>query len=151
MVSMSQKKKYIETSLPNGTPIPVRYEVKRGISGLGLFATLDIKKGTVIIEYIGNIIDDKEAERKHKTMYIFEIKKNVNIDGSPRWNIGRYVNYSCDPNSETENRKNRIYVIATKNIKAGDEITYDYGEEFVLEHIKPHGCRCGSRNCKMKK
>jgi uncharacterized protein len=133
------------------TQIPVRYKVKRSFSGLGLFATEPIKKGETIIEYIGNIIDDVEAERKHKTMYIFEVKKNTNIDGSPRWNTARYANYSCDPNAESENKKSRIFLIAIKNIKAGEEITFDYGEEFVEEHIKPNGCRCGSRKCKMKK
>jgi uncharacterized protein len=133
------------------TQIPVRYKVKRSFSGLGLFATEPIKKGETIIEYIGNIIDDVEAERKHKTMYIFEVKKNTNIDGSPRWNTARYANYSCDPNAESENKKSRIFLIAIKNIKAGEEITFDYGEEFVEEHIKPNGCRCGSKKCKMKK
>jgi SET domain-containing protein len=133
------------------TTIPVRYKVKRSFSGLGLFATENIKKGEVIIEYIGNIIDDAEAEKKHKTMYIFEVKKNTNIDGSPRWNTARYANYSCDPNAESENKKSRIFLIAIKNIKQGDEITFDYGEEFVEEHIKPYGCRCGSKKCKMKK
>ena len=137
---MSNKKNYAPTTLPNGREIPVRYEVKRGVSGFGLFATDDIKKEEVIIEYIGNIIDDKEAERRGHTMYIFEVKKNVNIDGSPRFNIARYANYSCDPNAESENRKNRIYIVALKDIKKGEEITFDYGEEFVKEFIIPNGC-----------
>ncbi len=131
--------------------IPVRYKVKKSTAGLGLFATENIKKGETIIQYLGVILNDEEACKKINSMYLFEVKKNVNIDGSPRWNTARYANYSCDPNAESENRKNNIYIVATKNIKEGEEITFDYGEEFVNEHIKPKGCRCGTKKCKLKK
>lgn len=127
----------------------VKYKVGRGVSGLGLFATGTIAKGETIIEYRGNILTDAEAEKKIRSMYLFEVKKNVNIDGSPRWNTARYANYSCDPNAESENRKGRIFLVAIKKIQKGDEITFDYGEEHVEEHIKPYGCRCGTKKCKI--
>ena len=149
--SNKNKKNYTPTTTVKGIEIPVRYEVKRSSAGLGLYATSNIKKGEIIIEYIGNIIDDEQATKKSKCMYIFEVKKNVNIDGSPRWNIARYANYSCDPNAESENNKSRIYIVARRNIKEGDEITFDYGEEHVNEYIKPFGCRCGTKKCKLKK
>ena len=151
VVSPVVKKNYTPTTNPKGVEIPVRYEVKRSSAGLGLYATELIKKGETIIEYIGTIIDDKEAERIGHTRYIFEVKKNVNIDGSPRYNIARYANYSCDANAESENNKGRIYIVATKRIKTGEEITFDYGEEYVDEYIKPHGCLCGTKKCKLKK
>ncbi|MEN9852521.1 MAG: hypothetical protein RI996_464 [Candidatus Parcubacteria bacterium] len=128
--------------------IPVRYKVGKSFAGLGLFATEHIKKGETIIQYLGHILNDDEACKKINSMYLFEVKKNINIDGTPRWNTARYANYSCDPNAESENRKNNIYLVAIKNIKAGDEITFDYGEEFFNEHIKPKGCRCGTKKCK---
>ena len=149
--SSKNKKNYTPTTTLKGIEIPVRYEVKRSSAGLGLYATEKIKKGETIIEYVGNIIDDEQASKKSKCMYIFEVKKNVNIDGSPRWNIARYANYSCDPNAESENNRGRIYIVATKNISVGGEITFDYGEEHVNEHIKPHGCLCGTKKCKLRK
>lgn len=117
-------------------------KVKRGLAGLGLFAGEDIKKGEVIIEYIGNILNKEEADKKVSSQYLFEITRNKTIDGTPRWNTARYANHSCTPNAESDVKKGRVFVIAIKNIKNGEEIVYDYGEEFVKEHIGPHGCRC---------
>jgi hypothetical protein len=117
-------------------------KVKRGLAGLGLFAGEDIKKGEVIIEYIGNILNKEESDKKVTSQYLFEITRNKTIDGTPRWNTARYANHSCTPNAESDVKKGRVFVIAIKNIKEGDEIVYDYGEEFVEEHIAPNGCRC---------
>jgi hypothetical protein len=117
-------------------------KVKKGLSGLGLFAGEDIKKGEIIIEYIGNILTAEEADKKTTSQYLFEINRNKTIDGTPRWNTARYANHSCAPNAESDIKKGRVFVIAVKNIKNGEEIVYDYGEEFCEEHIKPHGCRC---------
>ena len=119
-------------------------KVKRGLAGLGLFAGENIKKGELIIEYIGNILNKEEADKKTTAQYLFEITRNKTIDGSPRWNIARYCNHACEEaaNSESEITRGRVFIKAIKNIKEGDEIVYDYGEEFVDEHIAPNGCRC---------
>jgi len=140
------KKKAIEKVSPNTKKLPDHHfkivKVKRGLAGLGLFAGENIKKGEMIIEYIGNILTAEEAEKKVTAQYLFEISRNKTIDGSPRWNIARYANHSCDGNAESDVKKGRVFVKAIKNIKDGEEIVYDYGEEFVEEHIKPYGCRC---------
>ncbi len=120
-------------------------KVKRGLAGLGLFAEEPIKKGELIIEYIGNILNKEESEAIKSNQYLFEINRNKTIDGSVRWNIARYCNHSCDGNAESEITKGRILIRATKNIKTGDEIVYDYGEEFVNEFISSKGCRCTSK------
>jgi hypothetical protein len=117
-------------------------KVKRGLAGLGLFAGENIKKKEMIVEYIGNILTAEEADKKVTSQYLFEINRNKTIDGTPRWNTARYANHSCAPNAESDIKKGRVFVIATKNIKEGEEIVYDYGEEFCEEHIKPYGCRC---------
>lgn len=117
-------------------------KVKRGLAGLGLFAGEDIKRGEMIVEYIGNILNKEEADKKVTSQYLFEVSRNKTIDGTPRWNTARYANHSCAPNAESDIKKGRVFVIATKNIKEGEEIVYDYGEEFCEEHIKPYGCRC---------
>lgn len=120
-----------------------KVKVKRGLNGLGLFAGEDIKKGELIIEYIGNILTDKETDEIPDSRYIFSVSKNHNIDGTPRWNIARYCNHSCNPNSESDVKKKRVFVRAIKNIKEGEEITYDYGEEYFVEFLKGH-CMCGA-------
>ncbi|MEN9338470.1 MAG: hypothetical protein RI945_195, partial [Candidatus Parcubacteria bacterium] len=119
-------------------------KVKRGIHGLGLFAGEAIKKGELVIEYIGNILTDKETDKIPDSRYIFSVGKNYNIDGTPRWNLARYCNHSCDGNAESEVKKKRVFMRAIKNIKEGDEITYDYGEEYVKEFLVGK-CECGAK------
>lgn len=123
-------------------------KVKRGISGLGLFALEDIKKGEMIIEYVGNVLNDEQVLNVKSNQYLFEVGRNRTIDGSVRSNIARYCNHSCDGNAESEIKKGRVFILATKNIKEGDEIVYDYGEEFVKEFIAPKGCRCSAKKHK---
>lgn len=133
---------------PNTKHLPDHHfkkvKVKRGLDGLGLFAGEDIRKGEIIIEYIGNILTKEEADKVTNNMYLFEVSRNRTIDGSVRWNIARYANHACDPegNAESDIKKGRVFIKAIKNIKEGDEILYDYGEEFVKEYIAHKGCRC---------
>lgn len=145
----ASKKKTIEKVSPNTKNLPDHHfkvvKVKRGLAGLGLFAGEDIKKGELIIEYIGNILNKEEADKKTSSQYLFEVSRNKTIDGTPRWNIARYANHSCNGNAESDVKKGRVFVKAIKNIKEGDEIVYDYGEEFVKEYIAPYGCRCTAK------
>lgn len=145
-------KKVTKKISPNTKNLPnhqfKKVKVKRGMAGFGLFAGESIKKGETIIEYVGNILTKEEADEKSSNMYLFEVSRNKTIDGYPRWNLGRYVNHACREatNAESDVKKGRVFIIATKGIQEGDEILYDYGEEFALEHIAPIGC-----NCKAKK
>ena len=117
------------------------YKVKRSNTGLGLFALKDIKKGDWIIEYLGKILSNKEVEG-YTTKYLLEVDDSFTIDGSPRWNTARHINHSCRGNAESDIIDKRVYIKAKKNIKAGQEITYDYGKAYFDEFIKPHGCLC---------
>ncbi len=121
-----------------------KVKVKRGLAGLGLFAGEDIKKNELIIEYIGNILNKEEAAKVATNQYLFEVNRNKTIDGTVRWNIARYCNHACEEagNAESEIKKGRVFIKAIKNINEGEEILYDYGEEFVNEYIAPHGCNC---------
>lgn len=118
-------------------------KVKKGLNGLGLFAGENIKKGELIIEYIGNILTDKETDKIPDSRYIFSISKNHNIDGTPRWNLARYCNHSCDGNAESEVKKKRVFMRAIKDIKEGEEIVYDYGQEYFQEFLLGK-CMCGA-------
>lgn len=116
--------------------------VKRSTAGLGLFACEAIPKGACIIEYVGRVLSPEETESS-KSKYLFEISKSKTIDGKPTSNKAGYINHSCRPNAETAISKRRVFVMALKNIQPGDELTYDYGEEYCLEHCVP--CRCPAK------
>ena len=123
------------------TPGNFILKVKRSSAGLGLFAGEDIPKGKCIIEYVGKVIS-KEEEYKSKSQYLFEVTKTKTINGDARSNTARYINHSHRPNCEVEIYKARVYIFSRRNIKAGEELAYDYGKEFVDEHILPKGCKC---------
>ena len=116
-------------------------KVKRSSAGLGLFATQPIKKNTYIMDYTGDLITNEEADERGGK-YLFEINSKWTIDGKDRKHTARYVNHSCRPNCETRVSGKRVKIYAIKNIKEGEELTYDYGEEYFDDFIKPVGCKC---------
>lgn len=116
---------------------------KRTTHGLGLCTLIPITKGTLIIEYTGEKITADEANCRGG-QYLFEINDKYTIDGKGRNNLARYINHSCRPNCypEISEDEKHVYIYAKRAIKAGEELTYDYGKEFWKEYIKPKGCRC---------
>lgn len=125
------------------------YRVGRSRTGLGLFAVKPIKKGTLIIEYKGRKMRAEKADELD-TKYVYEINSRWSVDGAARSNIARYGNHSCRPNAESDTRGHRIFIRATKNIEAGQEITYDYGSDYFKAFIKPFGCLCDKCIAKRK-
>jgi SET domain-containing protein len=109
-----------------------------------LFATEPIPKGEFIVAYRGVRISHAEAERREArgARYIFEINSRWSIDGSDRRNLARYANHSCRPNAESALSKGCLILRAIRPIPTGDEITFDYGEEYFDLFIRPVGCRC---------
>jgi len=118
-----------------------RFEIKRTNTGLGLFATESIPAGERLVEYVGPILANELVD-KMRGKYFFGINSKWSIDGSPRRNIARYVNHSCRPNAEAFVSGKRVWIWSKKIIKAGQEITFNYGKEYFDEIIKPKGCRC---------
>ena len=117
--------------------------VKRSSAGLGLFANREYKKGDAIIEYLGETITTEEGNRRGGK-YLFALNDTHMIDGKSRKNIARYINHSCRPNAypELSQDETRVTIFAKKNIKIGEEITYNYGLQYFKIMIKPVGCRC---------
>ncbi len=137
------------------------WKVKKSkVHGSGIFATQSIRKKTKIIQYVGEKITKKEGDKrsarrikeflnseKTGSVYIFELNKKYDIDGSLNYNKARYINHSCNPNCEVDVIDNEIWISSIKNIKMGTELTYDYGYEFDQDDYKDHLCKCGSKNC----
>jgi len=130
------------------TPGGYKLSVKRSSAGLGLFAGEAIPKGKCIIEYVGRTVS-KAEEYTSKSKYLFEVNKHKTIDGKPSINKAGYINHCCAPNCEPEIRGGRIFIFSMKNIKAGDELSYDYGKDYCLDHCMP--CRCSAKKHLYKK
>lgn len=123
------------------------------IHRFGLFATEDIKKGTRLIEYKGRRVSPEEGDKilNHGGVYVFGLSKEFDVDGRPQWNPAGYINFGHDPNcrykltfnKETERRE--IWLITLRDIKAGEELTYQYDYRFD-EGISER-CNCGAAQC----
>ncbi len=127
------------------------------IHGRGVYATRAIPKATKIIEYVGELIDKKESEKRawaqhavavesgDAAVYIFNLNKRWDLDGNVPWNTARLINHSCDPNCEAWVVGRKIFIHSLKDITEGEELTFDYG--FDIECYEDHPCLCGSDNC----
>ncbi|QWG25216.1 SET domain-containing protein [Bradyrhizobium sediminis] len=138
------------SAIPSNKP----YRVGRSRTGLGLFATKPIKKGTRIIRYFGPLLDSKKKKDDAiENKYLFELNNRWTIDGSVRKNIARYINHACKPNAESDvkPRKRKVFIRAIKNIEPGEEINYDYGTDYFKAYLKPIGCKCAACEKKRKK
>tara|TARA_Y100000310_G_C20192916_1_gene583316 strand:+ start:61 stop:564 length:504 start_codon:yes stop_codon:yes gene_type:complete len=129
------------------------------IHGRGIFAKKDISKGTRIIEYKGKKITKKESDKvfdkdykeasqdpSKGEVYLFELNNKYDIDGNIPENVAKYINHSCEPNCETENEdEEKIWVLALKDIKTGQELSFNYG--FNIEEHEDYPCKCGTNSC----
>ena len=128
------------------------YKVKKSeIDNYGLYAVKDIKDRTRIIEYKGKILTKKQVEENSKfdndkAIYLFNINKKYDLDGDFKYNTARLINHSCDPNCEVYGAGLKVGVYAIRDIKKGEELTYDYGFGYD-EYYKDFPCKCGSKNC----
>jgi SET domain-containing protein len=126
------------------------------IHGLGGFATQRIRKGTRIVEYIGERITSEEGDRRydndkteHPHVLLFVVNKHTVIDAGVGGNDARFINHSCEPNCRTFVEKKRVYIEALKTIAEGEELTYDYnltrdGKEDAAAEAQ-YTCHCGAK------
>ena len=132
-----------------------------GIHGRGVFAARRIRKGTRIVEYTGERISDKEADRRyddtrmkrHHT-FLFTLDSKTVVDGAIETGGGdaSYINHCCDPNCEAVITGKRIFIHALRGIDPGDELAYDYQYERTGRNDakleKFYLCHCGAPNCR---
>ncbi len=129
------------------------------LHGLGMFAARRIRKGTSIIEYVGERIDEDEATARyddesmsHHHTFLFGVDEDVIIDAAVDGNDARFINHSCDPNCEAVLDGDRVFIVAVKTIQPGEELTYDYAleREDTPEKLwyTLYACRCGAANCR---
>jgi uncharacterized protein len=130
-----------------------------GVHGKGVFAEVNIAEGETLIEYKGEIITWPEALRRHphdpsdpNHTFYFSIDEKHVIDGKINGNSARWINHSCDPSCEADEQNGRVFIKALRNIKAGEELNYDYGlvidERYTPKLKAEYPCWCGSKNCR---
>ena len=111
----------------------------------------------MIIEYIGEVIRPKLADRREKRYeaqnrgtYFFSLDDDRTLDATMRGNMARYINHSCDPNCMTEpvevDGDMHIIIFAARRVSRGEELCYDYKFDFEDDNRIP--CSCGAENCR---
>jgi len=136
------------------------FEVRRSpVHGMGAFALRRIRKGTRIVEYLGERVSHKEADRRYENKdandahtFLFIVDSKTVIDAGVDGNDARFLNHSCNPNCESVIESRRVFIEAIRTIEPGEEMTYDY--QIQREEDDPPGieevfaCRCGFPQCR---
>jgi uncharacterized protein len=129
------------------------------LHGLGVFATKRIKKGTRVVEYLGERVSHAEADRRYDDKdendnhtFLFIVDGRTVIDAGVDGNEARFINHGCDPNCESVIEERRVFIEAIRDVAAGEELTYDYQIQREA-HDPPNidvifACRCGAATCR---
>jgi SET domain-containing protein len=139
---------------------PPMFRVRRSkIHGRGVFATRRIRKGTRVVEYVGERISHKEADRRHENRdpddnhtFLFIVDGRTIIDAGVDGNEARWINHCCDPNCESVIDDRRVFIEAIRTIQPGEELSYDYeikrekGDPANVDEV--FACRCGAATCR---
>jgi SET domain-containing protein len=129
------------------------------IHGRGVYAIAPIRKGTRIIEYLGERISHAEADRRYEIKgdddghtFLFIASNRTVIDAGVDGNEARFINHSCSPNCETVIEDSRVFIDAIRNIKPGEELGYDYQLTWESTddpaELALYACRCGAKRCR---
>ena len=146
--------------------MPRKIEARKSdIHGNGEFAIAPIKKGERLIEYKGKrrtheeVDQDDSGDVESGHTFLFTLNDEYVIDANYKGNKARWMNHSCDPNCEAvieehdgkNRKKDKVFIEAVRNIKPGEELTYNYGITLEEKHTarlkKIWACRCGSKKC----
>lgn len=126
--------------------------------GWGVRTKLPIEKGTYILEYVGEVVTEREFKERMATIYLndthhycLHLDGGLVIDGQRMGSDCRFVNHSCEPNCEMQkwsvNGLSRMALFAKRNIAEGEELTYDYNFS-LFNPSEGQPCRCNTPNCR---
>jgi SET domain-containing protein len=136
------------------------FEVRHSpIHGYGVFAARRIRKGTTVVEYLGERVSHKVADARYEDKdphdnhtFLFTVDAKTVIDAAVNGNEARYINHGCDPNCESTTLDKRIFIEAIRTIQPGEELSYDY--QIQRDRDDPsdvdvvYACRCGAKSCR---
>lgn len=132
---------------------------RSGIHGRGVFARRLIHEDETVCEYKGEIISEAEVARRYPEdmdglnhTFVFGVEHDHNIDGGTKGNIARWINHSCGPNCDTYEKDKRMFIRAIRDIRPGEELSYDYwieaGERLTKAVKARWPCWCGAKWCR---
>lgn len=145
---------------PVKAPLGPLFKVRHSpIHGYGVFAARRIRKGTTVIEYLGDRVTHAQADARYEDKdpndnhtFLFTVDAKTVIDAGVNGNEARYINHGCDPNCESTTLNKRIFIEAIRTIQPGEELAYDYqiqrDSDDAANVDKIYACRCGSANCR---
>ena len=124
-----------------------------GFIGSNLVKKLLLSKSNIVLnidalkkQSVPESLNKAIKNQNNGMVYIFELNKRYDIDGSVKYNHAGLINHSCSPNCEVEIDNNEIWILAIKNIKKNTELSYNYGYQFDDDYVD-HICQCGSSKC----
>jgi SET domain-containing protein len=137
-------------------PVEVR---NSPVHGFGVFALRRIRKGTTIIEYLGDRVSHEEVDERYADKletdshtFLFTVNSKIVIDAGSNGNDARFINHSCDPNCESTIKNKRVFIEAIRTIQPGEELSYDYAigrdSDDAPDVDQIFACRCGAANCR---
>jgi SET domain-containing protein len=136
------------------------FEVRHSlIHGYGVFALRRIRKGTTVVEYLGDRVSHAQADERYKDKsaddnhtFLFTVDARTVIDAGVGGNEARYINHACDPNCESATENRRVFIRAIRTIQPGEELSYDYqiqrDSDDAPDIDQVYACRCGAGNCR---
>jgi uncharacterized protein len=137
--------------MPRPVSLPRIQRRKSKLHGFGVFAREPINKNKRIIDYAGELITNKQSLNREDRylskgcIWVFRVNRYWSRDANVGGNIARFINHSCTPNCWVDVVDQTIWIRAARNIKPGEELTYDYN----TEGDKTIQCRCRP-GCKTK-
>jgi SET domain-containing protein len=141
-------------------PTTPLFEVRHSrVHGHGVFALRRIRRGTNIIEYLGERVSHERADARYADKhpldghtFLFTVDGKTVIDAGINGNEARFVNHGCDPNCQTVQIGKRIFIEAIRTIRPGEELAYDYriqrdaDDPADIDEI--FRCLCGAKSCR---
>ncbi len=136
------------------------FEVRHSpIHGHGVFAARRIRKGTTVVEYLGDRVSHAQADARYEDKdpndnhtFLFTVDAKTVIDAGVNGNEARFINHGCDPNCESTTVNKRIFIEAIRTIQAGEELAYDYQIQRDSDDAPDvdviYACRCGAKGCR---
>ncbi len=129
------------------------------IHGYGVFAARRIRKGTTVVEYLGERVSHGQADSRYEDKdpndnhtFLFTVDAKTVIDAGVNGNEARFINHCCDPNCESTTVNKRIFIEAIRTIQPGEELSYDYQIQRDSDDApnvdEIFACRCGAKNCR---
>lgn len=126
--------------------------IKKSKSGKGMFANKNFTANEIILHIKGKLISCDEDEKLEDKIRDNTYRFSEDLFLSPKGEVADYINHSCEPNSCIRKKDDKLYCVAVRDIKKGEEISFDYSTVIADDDswVMPDVCICGSKKCRKK-